>query len=102
VKICNSPIEPTKIAVVPTHVREPVEEVDQTHSRSDDGEPLLGRGGREMRSRTPDSSVGLARPTTWVWWVLPNPVLRKGILVFLLWANLLFLSHFNFLQLMMC
>jgi hypothetical protein len=59
VKICNSPIEPTKIAVVPTHVSEPVEEVDQTRSRNDDGEPLLGRGGREMRSRTPDSSVGL-------------------------------------------
>jgi hypothetical protein len=44
-----------------------------------------------MRSCTPDSGVGLTRPS-----------LGKGILVFLLWPNLLFLSHFNFLQLVMC
>ena len=50
VKICNGPIEPAKIAVVPAHVREPVEEVDRTRSRSDDGEPVLGRGGGQMRS----------------------------------------------------
>jgi hypothetical protein len=50
VKICNGPIEPAKIAVVPAHVREPVEEVDRTRSRSHDWEPVLGRGGGKMRS----------------------------------------------------
>jgi hypothetical protein len=32
--------------------------------------------------------------------VLPDP--SRVILVFLLWTDLLFLSHFNFLQLLMC